>query len=223
MKLYYLLAFAVVFLVGCASVIQETTDNNEQSHETDTMMDESDTMMDDTVTMIDDRDTMKDDSDSMMDESDTMMDSDPEVAVPAWQAIELKDVRTGQTFTLSDFDKPVLLESFAVWCPTCKKQQNQLKALHEDIGGDVVSIGLDTDPNEDEAKVLDFINQNDFDWSYAVAPVDLTQALIKEFGVKVVNAPSAPIVMICEDHSARFLDSGVKDVDELKSEIAKGC
>ncbi|PIO07358.1 hypothetical protein COU59_03365, partial [Candidatus Pacearchaeota archaeon CG10_big_fil_rev_8_21_14_0_10_34_12] len=41
----------------------------------------------------------------------------------SWMNTELKDIRTGETFKTSDFEgKPVLLESFAVWCPTCTKQ-----------------------------------------------------------------------------------------------------
>jgi thiol-disulfide isomerase/thioredoxin len=50
-------------------------------------------------------------------------------AASAWMDIvELTDVATGQTFKLSDFKgKPVLLESFAVWCPTCLRQQETLQ------------------------------------------------------------------------------------------------
>ncbi|PIN92559.1 hypothetical protein COU56_04225, partial [Candidatus Pacearchaeota archaeon CG10_big_fil_rev_8_21_14_0_10_31_9] len=37
-----------------------------------------------------------------------------------WMNTELNDISTGETFKISDFEgKPVLLESFAVWCPTC--------------------------------------------------------------------------------------------------------
>ena len=45
-----------------------------------------------------------------------------------WMNTELKDVRIGETFKISDFrGEPVLVESFAVWCPTCTKQQNEIK------------------------------------------------------------------------------------------------
>jgi thiol-disulfide isomerase/thioredoxin len=139
-----------------------------------------------------------------------------------WKQIELKDVRTGESFKISDFEgKPILLESFAVWCPTCTRQQNILKELHNE-NPEIISISLDTDPNEDESKVLEHINRNDFDWRYAISPIDLTQALIDDFGVGVVNAPSVPIILICEDQSTKLLDRGLKSVDKLKEEIA-GC
>lgn len=132
---------------------------------------------------------------------------------------ELKDIRTGENFKISDFsDKPVLLESFAVWCPTCTFQQREIKKLHEEIGDSVVSISLDTDPNEDEARILQHISSNNFEWYYAISPVDLTRSLIDEFGIGIVNAPSAPVILIC-NNEARKLDSGVKSSGELKEEV----
>jgi thiol-disulfide isomerase/thioredoxin len=137
-----------------------------------------------------------------------------------WRNVELTDVLTGETFTISQLnDKPILLESFAVWCPTCKKQQDEVKALHEDIGDDVVSIGLDTDVNEDASQVKSHAQSNGFNWRFAVSPASMTQSLINEFGPGIVSAPSAPVVLICPDGSARKLSSGVKKADKLKSEI----
>jgi thiol-disulfide isomerase/thioredoxin len=138
-----------------------------------------------------------------------------------WIDAEFKDVRTGESFRISDFaGKPVLLESFAVWCPTCTKQQKEIKEFHEDVGDSVVSISLDTDPNEDEARVLEHVNSNGFDWYYAVSPASVTQELINEFGVGFVNAPSVPMALICDDGSFEKLGGGVKDVDELKEAVA---
>ena len=139
-----------------------------------------------------------------------------------WKDIELKDIKTNSNFKISDFkDKPVLLESFAVWCPTCTKQQKEIKKLHEEVGDSVISISLDTDPNEDESKVLDHITSNDFTWLYSISPVELTQNLIDEFGQSVVFAPQAPVILICNGNT-KLLDKGVKFAEELKQEI-EGC
>lgn len=135
-----------------------------------------------------------------------------------WSAFVLKDVRTEKAFKIDDFKgKPVLVESFAVWCPTCTKQQEEIKKLHSEVGDSVISVSLDTDPNEDETKVMEHIQRNDFDWYYSVAPAEMTKMLIDEFGVSIVNAPSAPVILVCSDGSARKLGSGVKKADELKS------
>jgi len=141
-----------------------------------------------------------------------------------WMNIQLKDVRTGETFTIADFKgRPVLLESFAVWCPTCTEQQKRTKEFAEQAGDAIVHVSLDTDPNEDEEKIKEHIEANGFDWYYAVSPIELTNALIDEYGLKVVNAPSVPMILICPDQSTRFLPGGVKTADKLLVEVEKGC
>ena len=139
-----------------------------------------------------------------------------------WRGYELTDAVTGEKFHICDFEnKTVLLESFAVWCPTCKKQQDKIKELHEEVGDAVISISIDTDPNEDENKVIEHVNRHGYDWRFTVAPIEFTSALVEEFGISVVNAPGAPVILICEDQSARLLGRGVKSASKLKEDIAK--
>lgn len=142
-----------------------------------------------------------------------------------WRDFPIRDALTGETVRISDFEgTTVLLESFAVWCPTCTRQQQEIRKLHEAVGGDVVSISLDVDPNETEAMVRQHAASNGFDWIYAVAPPELTRALMREFGTAIVAAPSAPVVLICEDQSdARLLGRGVKRANRLIEEIERGC
>jgi hypothetical protein len=141
-----------------------------------------------------------------------------------WRDIPLRDVVSGETFRISDFEgKPILLESFAVWCPTCTKQQRETRKLHRDIGNDVISISPDVDPNEEEELIREHASRNGFDWLYAVAPPELTKALIEEFGTAIVAAPSVPIVLICEDQRSRLLKRGVKKAEFLHEEIRRGC
>ena len=88
---------------------------------------------------------------------------------PAWMDVELTDVATGQTFKINDFKgKPVLLESFAVWCPTCLRQQREIKKVKEIAGDAIVHISLDTDPNEDADKVREHMERNGLDWYFVV-------------------------------------------------------
>ena len=158
-----------------------------------------------------------------MEKEQTSESTTPTISNTAsWMDTVLKDVKTGDNFKISDFKgKNILLESFAVWCPVCTKQQKEMQKLHGTPGIEIIE--LDTDPNENEAKVLEHINKNNFQGLYAVSPTSLTNALTDEFGLGVVSAPSAPVVLICEDSSTRFLKRGVKSADKLKEEIAKGC
>lgn len=147
-----------------------------------------------------------------------------EVSEGSWRDIPLKDVRTGKTFKISDFKgKPILLESFAVWCPTCTAQQRRTKELATSEGDKIIHISLDTDPNEDEEIIREHVETNGFNWYYAVSPIELTRALIDEFDVKIVNAPGVPMILICEDQSTRFLKRGIKSPEDLLSEVNQGC
>ncbi len=140
----------------------------------------------------------------------------------AWLGVELTDVRTGETFTLAEFaEKPVLLETFAVWCSICTNQQRQIGALHDEVGDSVVSVSLNTDPNESQAQISRHLDRHGFDWVYAVSPVELSRSLRDEFGVSVLHPPSAPVILICPGQTERLLlRRGVKRPDFLQERIA---
>jgi len=139
-----------------------------------------------------------------------------DLELPAWMDFELEDAVSGKTFTIRELvGRPILLESFAVWCSICLRQQKEMARLVELEGDRIVHIALNTDPNEDLDKVREHAMTHGFDWYYAVAPIEMTQLLIDEFGLTVVNAPRAPVVLIAEDGSAELLRSGVKTAEEL--------
>lgn len=143
--------------------------------------------------------------------------------VVSWLGVELTDIRSGDTFTLAQFaDKPVLLETFAVWCSTCTRQQQQLAALHEEVGDAVISVTLNTDPNESRSQVSRHLDRHGFDWLYAISPVELSRSLRDEFGLAVLNPPSAPVILICPGQTERTLlqKRGVKRPDFLQKQIA---
>lgn len=137
-----------------------------------------------------------------------------------WRNVTVQDVRTGENFTVSGLEKPVLVESFAVWCPTCTRQQQEIKQLKEEVN--VSSVSLDVDPNEDAEKVRNHVQRNNFSWRYAVAPAGLTQMLVERYGPSMANPPSTPVVLVCRD-STRKLENGVKTSSELQEEVNQGC
>lgn len=147
-----------------------------------------------------------------------------EPGTPAWMNVELTDVTTGETFRIVDFrGKTIFLESFAVWCPTCLRQQKEMKELFEQDDENIVHISLDTDPNEDEDKVRGHAERNDLGWYFAVSPIQLTNALRDEFGLDVINAPGAPVILICPDLSADLLRRGVKSSSDLIHYTEEDC
>ena len=136
-----------------------------------------------------------------------------------WLNTPLTDVMTSEQFTISDYaGEPVLIESFAVWCPTCKRQQQEMQEL------DATHVTINTDPNEDAAQVREYVQQNGFSGRYVVASSDYTQQLIDTFGVEIVNAPSAPVVLLCADQQEpQLLPRGVKTAEELQGYIEQRC
>jgi thiol-disulfide isomerase/thioredoxin len=135
---------------------------------------------------------------------DTTTTSATDAAGADWQSVELDDVRGEGTFTIGGLQPPTIVHSFAVWCPKCKRLSNQLA----DVAGEYTILSLNTDPNEDAAKVREYAEENGFGWRFAVAPTDLTDALVAEFGSTVVNAPSTPVIVVCGDGSTTFLSGG---------------
>jgi thiol-disulfide isomerase/thioredoxin len=163
-------------------------------------------------------DSMDGDSDDSMDGGETEATAD----LPSWYDHELTDVTTGETFTVADLDGPVVIQSFAVWCPKCQSQSENLSAFRERTD-DVTVVSLNTDPNEDAGKVRSHAENNGFDWRFAVSPADLTQTLVEEFGAVVTNAPSTPVIVACPDGSASLIDQRSVKSAETVAEHADQC
>lgn len=139
----------------------------------------------------------------------------------SWREVELTDIQSGNSFTISQFEgRPVLLEFFAVWCPVCTDQQKVLRDV-TDRKDDLVVISLNTDPNEDADRVRSHLEDYDgFDWRYAIAPSAMTQSLIDQFGSVIATPPAAPIVRVCPDGAGSLVgDRGVKPADELVTAV----
>jgi thiol-disulfide isomerase/thioredoxin len=151
------------------------------------------------------------------------MPGDKMATTPDWFGVSLTDVRTGKNFTLNDFKgKVVLVENLAMWCPSCKQQQIQVKALHTALGmmtKDLVSIGLDIDSKEVASDLKTYTDTNGFDWMYAVAPVNVTRAIGSLYGDQFLNPPSTPILIIDRKGQVHPMPFGIKSADELKKFI----
>jgi PBP1b-binding outer membrane lipoprotein LpoB len=160
--------------------------------------------------------------DAMMDEKTPEAMDDEMMEAPAWFGAALNNVSSGEDFTINDFrGKVILVETLAMWCPSCKRQQVQVKALHEALGieGDLVSIGLDIDPNENAADLKAYTEANGFDWIYAVAPAEVAREIGALYGDQFLNPPSTPILIIDRHGQAHPLPFGVKSAADLQAFI----
>lgn len=183
----------------------------------DAMMEKptEDAMHDTTMTEEAMHDTMATEE-AMTEES--MMTEEAMMESPAWFNIPLTNIQTNETLTIEDLHgKVVLVETLAVWCPNCLKQQTQVQELHTLLGerDDFVSIGLDVDPNEDAAKLKGFIDAQGFDWVYAVSPADVSRDLASLYGDQFLNPPSTPMLAIDRHGVVHPLPFGIKSADDL--------
>jgi hypothetical protein len=162
--------------------------------------------------------------DAMMDEqptADAMMD-DPMVELPAWFSASLTDVNSGQSFTVADYQgKVVLVETLAVWCSNCLKQQREVLALHEALGerDDFISVGLDIDLNESADQLRDHAERNGFDWVYTIATPEVARAISDLYGVNFLNPPSTPMLIIDRHGQAHPLPFGIKRAADLQAAL----
>src|SRR5690606_15829125 len=84
-------------------------------------------------------------------------------------AIELRDVRTGEAFTLGELaaDAPVIVETMAIWCTNCKQQMHEVTAAHE--LADFHSVSIDVDPTEFAEDLVAYAEREGFDWPFVLA------------------------------------------------------
>lgn len=142
------------------------------------------------------------------------------VILPDWYSMELTDVNTGMVFRVADFQgKVVLVETMAVWCPKCLTQQKEVDRLQEILGGrdDFVSLGINTDPNEDSTQLSAYVKNNGFDWLYVVASNELINEIGELYGPQFLNPPSTPMLIIDRLGEAHLLPFGIKSAKELQS------
>jgi peroxiredoxin len=146
----------------------------------------------------------------------------PTPAIPEWFAIELADVVTGETFSISDYaGRVVLLETMAMWCPTCLFQALDVKRMHESLENpkDVISVSLDVDVNEDAAALKEYVEQYGLTGHFAIAPLEVARALGNLYTAQYLNPPLAPMMIIDRDGQVHHLQYGRKRPEVLLEQL----
>jgi peroxiredoxin len=159
------------------------------------------------------------------DTSDAAMPVEDDVMtdLPAWFGAQLTDVHTGETLTVADLKgKVVLVETMAIWCPSCLRQQQEVKALHEALGerDDLVTLVLDVDPNEDAEDLKAYADKNGFTWTYAVAPREVAREIGQLYGDQFLNPPSTPMFIVDQQGQVHLLPFGRKTAGDLQEALA---
>ncbi len=196
-----------------------TDDMSEEEMADDDMEDMSDGDMDDAEHMDDmSDDDMEEMADDMEDMADDMSD---DMALAAWQTLELVDV-DGETFTLADYTgTPVFIENFATWCPNCRSQLEDTNAAAAALGDDVafVALSVETDLSSDE--VAAYAADNGFDSiRFAVMTPEFLAAMADAFGNSSINPPSTPHFVIDATGHPGELVTGSESAADIEAAFA---
>ncbi len=156
----------------------------------------------------------------MMEEGESMASG--EMIAPDWFGRELVNVRSGNSFTLKEYQgKVVLVETMAIWCTNCLQQQKQVLELHDMLGerDDFISLGLDIDPFEQAPDLKTYVENNGFHWVYAVSPKETSQELSQSYGQQFLNPPSTPMLIVDRHGEAHPLPFGIKSAADLQQAL----
>ena len=213
-----LLAIAI-FLVACSPQPAPTEAMPAEDMSTEVMEDKDDEMMSD-----DGDEMMSDEDEEMMDSEDaesTMTEevmAEEEMMLPEWLSTSLTNAHTGETFAIADFQGDVVLvETLAMWCSNCLKQQKEVVQLHKLLveRDNFVSVGIDIDANENIEALKAYTNQNGFDWIYTVASPEVAREIGLLYGDLYLNPPSTPMLIIDQHGEVHTLPFGIKNAADL--------
>jgi len=86
----------------------------------------------------------------------------------------------GANFTLTDYrGKVVLLDFMSVTCVPCKQLMPELGFISDEFNDSLVILSIDVDPTDTEAQLLEFKNDYNATWSFALD----TDGLFEKFSV----------------------------------------
>lgn len=201
----------------------ELSAGDDMAQTSDTMESEDHGMGDDASTASD-GDMMEGEAETSDhgDMEDDAMDKEAMMDLPTWFSAELVDVSSGETLTVAGLrDKAVLVETMAIWCSNCLRQQQEVKKLHEMLGerDDLVTLVLDVDPNEDAGNLKDYVAKHGFTWNYVVAPREVAREIGQLYGDQFLNPPSTPMLIIDPSGEVHLLPFGRKTADDLQEAL----
>ncbi len=222
-----------------SAMADDTMAEDDAMMEDDAMADDEAMMEDDTHdgamaeddAMADDEAMMEDDThDDAMAEDETMIDDeaamDDEMAeselsgLPGWQTLVLTNARTGEQFTLADFNgQTVFVEPMATWCTNCRSQLSNVREARATLGDDTVFVALSLETTLEDAQLAAYADQQGFDWLFAVMTDEMLQQLADQFGRSITSAPSTPHFVIRPDGSFTDLVTGIESPQEIVEQI----
>jgi thiol-disulfide isomerase/thioredoxin len=201
-----------------AEVMMDQEQESNMQGDQDSSMASEDSMMESKNDPMEEKDMSEENKDTSMEDKDAVMADKAMVEMPAWHKARLLNVKTGETFVISDLSgKVILVETMATWCSNCLKQQQQVKSLHDLLGNrdDFISLGISVDVNEEPEALSQYTQEYGFDWLYTIASTDVAREISTLYGDQFLNPPSTPMLIIDRHGEVHVLPFGIKDAQSL--------
>lgn len=142
----------------------------------------------------------------------------------SWITSFQTDISTGTKFRVFDLledGRPVIIHTFAVWCPACTIQLSESTHLIERNPDKYHLLALDIDPREYPELVKNHITRNTFSGKFAILSTEDTRSLIDTFGTRIII--SLPQTVIICNNTAIYVGDGVYREEHLKEIIESAC
>jgi thiol-disulfide isomerase/thioredoxin len=130
------------------------------------------------------------------------------------RAVELEALDGGGPARLGDLldGKPMVLNFFAQWCQPCREEMPAFEQVHQELGDDVVFVGVATRENPERS--LRMVEETGVTYPTFTDPADTV--------VTLFDAVTLPVTVFI-DADGNVIDSQVRkfDADGLRTEIAE--
>lgn len=141
-----------------------------------------------------------------------------------WMTTPITDAVTGENTSVADLiamGKPVIIHTFAVWCPACSMQLRETTKVVKGDPDAYTVLGIDIDPRENTEMVKRHIEKNGFVGMYVASPPVMTRSLIDTFGNQIIQ--SLPQTIVICNKSVTYVGNGVFPEAKLKKILAEIC
>ncbi|WP_339104306.1 hypothetical protein [Haloterrigena salinisoli] len=159
------------------------------------------------------------------DESDEEPAPEPEAVdvseEATWRTTALTDVTTGEEYRIEEFDRPVIVHTFATGCAVCQSQHSDFGDFYPNA--DIEIVDLTIDPNDEPEDLRNYADEEGYDWRFGTATDEVTSALASDFGQEVYSSASSPVILDCGDGSEVYTLEKRVDANHLESILADVC
>ena len=138
-----------------------------------------------------------------------------------WQGTTLEDATTGEPFRIDEFEVPTLVHTFATYCATCARQQDEFVTLW-DRSDNLEIVELSVDPNDTAEDLATHAERAGLKWRVSVANETVLSSLIEEFGQEVSVSALSPVIIRCPDGDTNAA-SKISSPDMLEQAIEETC